>query len=305
MQKKIIENINPNISLSLKNIDIIFNKGEQNEFKLLNNINYDFEKGKVHFIIGPSGSGKTVLINHFNGLSIPTNGSIYINGKLMEHKKGKIKNIKEIRRKIGMVFQFAEYQLFKSTIEKDIMFGPINFGVKKHIAKDRAKKYLSLVGMPEEFLKRNPFGLSGGQKRRVAIAGILAIEPDIIVFDEPTAGLDPRGEKEILEIITSLAKEGKTIIIVTHSVNNVLQFADNVIVLNNGSIAASGDLYDIYKDEELIKKTNLSIPFVFTMINKLVEHDKKYNILYEQFKPRTVEELAKCLYENHLVKGIK
>ncbi|MDR1850846.1 MAG: ATP-binding cassette domain-containing protein [Mycoplasmataceae bacterium] len=289
MQNKITQSKN---AIILKDLSIVFNKKQKNEFTLLDNLNYGFEKGKIHYIAGKSGSGKTVLISHFNGLNKTQLGSIAVFDELIKIKFGKIMNVKKIRQKIGMVFQFAEYQLFKSTIEKDIIFGPMNFKVKKDEAIKRAKKYLKLVGLDESFLPRNPFGLSGGQKRRVAIAGILAIEPEILIFDEPTAGLDPNGEREMLEIFKKLKAMGKTIIVVTHSMNHALEIADNVVVIGDKKILKSGNTYEIFQDEQLVMNENLSTPLIFKTIKELIAKDKKYNELLK-IQPRTVEELVK------------
>jgi energy-coupling factor transport system ATP-binding protein len=205
--------------------------------------------------------------------------------------KRKIKNVKAIRQNIGMVFQFAEYQLFKSTIKKDIIFGPLNFGVKKKIAESRANKYICDVGLDKTFLPRNPFGLSGGQKRRVAIAGILAIEPKILVFDEPTAGLDPDGEKEMMNIIKELKNAGKTVIIVTHQMDQAMEISDNIVVLGDGKILKAGDIYDIFGDKDVVKKASLNIPSIYFIIDGLIEKNSKYSKLLET-KPRTIEQLV-------------
>jgi energy-coupling factor transport system ATP-binding protein len=281
-----------NIAIKLIDFSVIFDKDKKEEYKLLENLNYSFEANKIHFIAGNSGSGKTVLISHFNGLEKSNYGKICIFDKPIIIKRKKIKNIKDIRKRIGMVFQFAEYQLFKSTIEKDICFGPLNFNFSKEVAEKRAKKYIKEVGLDVSFLSRNPFGLSGGQKRRVAIAGILAIEPDILVFDEPTAGLDPDGEKEMMRIFQNLKESGKTIIIVTHSMNQAIEIGDNVVVLGDGKILKSGDTYEIFQDEDVVKKASLSVPLIFKTIKKLINKNQKYKKLLE-FKPRTIEELVK------------
>ncbi|MDR2568515.1 MAG: ATP-binding cassette domain-containing protein [Mycoplasmataceae bacterium] len=285
-----------NIAFEIKDITIVLNKNTPVQYTIIENLSYKFEKGKIYYICGPAGCGKTLLITHFNGLMIPEKGEIFINNEKMIVKKGKIKNVKKVRKQIGMVFQFAEYQLFKSTIEKDIMFGPLNFGIKKARAKELAAEKLKLVGMDEVFLKRNPFGLSGGQKRRVAIAGVLASDPDILVFDEPSAGLDPNGEKEILGIITKLKEMGKTIIVVTHVLDHALEVADKLLVINEKKIAKEGDVYDIFLDTELTKNTQLSTPKIIKIIFELMKKDKKYNKLYD-LKPRTVKELVTYIKE--------
>lgn len=263
---------------------------------IIEDLNYQFEKGKIHYICGPANVGKTVLISHFNGLLIPEKGNITIMNTPIKYKKRKIKNVKDIRKNISLVFQFAEYQLFKSTIQDDIIFGPRNFGVKKNAAIEEAKKVIKMVGLDETFLPRSPFELSGGQKRRVAIAGVLAINSNILVFDEPGAGLDPKGEEDILKIMLDLKKQGKTIIIVSHSVNNIIQIADNIVVLKDKKIVKTGSPYEIFTDKELIASTNMDTPLIISLIEKLIASNKIYNSLYE-YKPRTIKELVAAIYK--------
>ncbi|MDR3249649.1 MAG: ATP-binding cassette domain-containing protein [Mycoplasmataceae bacterium] len=280
-----------NTAIELENFSVIFNENKKQNI-LLKDLNYKFEKGKIHYIIGPSGAGKTVLISHFNGLMTSKYGKIKIFDKLIKtSKRGKVKNVKQIRKQVGLVFQFAEYQLFKTTIENDIIFGPLNFKVKKEEAKKRAKKYLNSVGLNETFLQRNPFELSGGQKRRVAISGILAIEPEILIFDEPTAGLDPQGEKEMMEIMKNIRALGKTVIVVTHSINQAMEISDNVVVIGNQKILKDGDIYDIFNDKKLVESMNLSVPHIYQIVDMLIVKDKKYKKLLE-LKPKTIEQLA-------------
>ncbi len=183
--------------------------------------------------------------------------------------KRKIKDIKDIRKRIGIVFQFAEYQLFEETIEKDIMFGPITMGMSREQAEKQAKKYLKLVGMPSSFLHKSPFELSGGQKRRVALAGILAMEPDMLVFDEPTAGLDPQGSKEILDIFTKLNKMGKTIVIVTHHLGDALEITKRTLMFSGSKLVKSGDTYEILKDVKFLKENDLEPPKILAFAAKL------------------------------------
>jgi len=285
--QKWIDN-NTNIALELKDLTI---KDLNNEV-LIDNISYQFEKGKIHYICGPSGCGKTVLISHFNGLMIPESGQIKVLGNEIKYNGKKVKHVKQIRKHIGMVFQFAEYQLFKATIRKDIMFGPINFGKKKKVAYTEAEKFLNMTGMSSDFLERNPFGLSGGQKRRVAIAGILAIEPDVLVFDEPTAGLDPHGEKEMLDIFVKLKEAGKTIIVVTHTISHAMEIADNLIVINNKKIVKDGNVYDVFLDKKVTSEASLSIPPLFTVVEKLSNTDNNFSSLLTTLRPRTIEQLA-------------
>nr|WP_318033495.1 ATP-binding cassette domain-containing protein [Mycoplasmopsis cynos] len=220
------------MQVKIKNLSHIFNKNSPWEFVALKGIDWSIVDGEYIGVIGATGSGKTTLIEHLNGLLKPTSGSVeweivkdnVVNNWVYGENGTKFK-MKDIRKRIGIVFQFAEYQLFKNTIKEDIAFGPIAFGVPKDEAYKRAKQCLLDVGLGEEYLERSPFELSGGQKRRVAIAGILAMNPDFMVFDEPTAGLDPVGVKEILDILTELHKKGKTIINVTHDLDHVLERA--------------------------------------------------------------------------------
>lgn len=206
----------------------------------------------------------------------------------------KIKKFKELRKKVGFVFQFPEYQLFKDTIEKDIMFGPINLGVKKNEAKQKAKFYLNKMGLGDDYLERSPFGLSGGQKRRVAIAGILAIETDVLVFDEPTAGLDPAGEQEMMQIILDAKANNKTVFVITHTMEHVLEVADHVIVMDQGEIIKEGDVYDIFFDDELIANTSIEIPRVIMVIKQLIKKDQRYKQLID-LRPRNINELADAI----------
>lgn len=296
------------MQIKIKNLKQIFSPKTPWEFKALDNVNLEIQQGQYLGIIGQTGSGKTTFIQHLNGLLLPTDGQInwiYTKEifdpktkkqniesierslpilkpykcllgswcKLKSHKKlkknYKFKYAKEIRKKIGVVFQFAEYQLFKQTIMDDIIFAPLAFGVSLDIAKDRAHKYIKMVGLNEEFLKRSPFDLSGGQKRRVALAGILALEPDVLIVDEPTAGLDPVGVVEILDILTELNKKGKTIINVTHELDHVLERAKRVVVFKEGAIVRDGNPYDILNDIEFLRANELQPPKLLDFVNKL------------------------------------
>ncbi|MCV3754013.1 ATP-binding cassette domain-containing protein [Ureaplasma zalophigenitalium] len=214
----------------------------------------------------------------------------------------KLRQYKKLRKKVGFVFQFPEYQLFKHTIEQDIMFGPMNFGVKKQEAKKRAKKYLNKLGLSDEYLEYSPFGLSGGQKRRVAIAGILAIETDMLIFDEPTAGLDPVGEKEMMQIILDAKNENKTVFVITHTMDHVLEIADEVIVMHEGEIIRNGSAYEIFTDQELMQKTSIEPPKVISTINQLRANDQVFDKLLT-LAPKTIEELADAIVQIQQEKG--
>ncbi|TPE57416.1 ATP-binding cassette domain-containing protein [[Mycoplasma] falconis] len=201
----------------------------------------------------------------------------------------KIKNAKSLRKQVGVVFQFAEYQLFESTIEKDIIFGPVSMGVKKDKAKELAEKYIQMVGLPLDYLKRSPFDLSGGQKRRVALAGILAMEPKFLVLDEPTAGLDPQGVEEMLHLFYKLYQDGKTIIIVTHDLDNALKWTNRTLFIKDGTIIQDGNTYDILNNEELLKNNNLIPTKLLSFVNRLKEKG------IDVGKVTSLEELGKKL----------
>lgn len=258
---------------------------------LIDNFSYAFEKNKIYAIVGASGVGKTTLVSHFNGLLKTKQGNIFIKDKAILAKQRKIRNYKDIRKDVSLVFQFPEYQIFKNTVEKDIAFGPINYHVNKAEAYKKASKYLNLVGLNKSLLKVNPFDLSNGQKRLVAIAGILAIESDVVIFDEPTAGLDSFYRDNIKKIIKLLKKQGKTIIIITHNMNNVLELADQVLVLHDRRLYKSGTPYQIFNDSYLLKKANIEQPQLIKVVNKLA----KLNKAYAKIQPRTLDELAKLV----------
>jgi energy-coupling factor transport system ATP-binding protein len=291
-----ITNFDPNCAINVDHLKIVFNDKSIDRAVLLEDFSYKFEKNKIYFIIGNSGSGKTSLVSHFNGLLKSKYGNLLVGQIPILANKRKIKQFKKLRKTVGMVFQFPEYQLFKDTIEKDIIFGPINLGESKSLARVKAEIYLNKMGLSSDFLPRSPFGLSGGQKRRVAIAGILAIEPDILVFDEPTAGLDPAGEKEMLQIIQGLKSEGKTVFVITHVMDQVLALGDEVLVLGNQKILAHGAPYDIFTNQQLLNTTTLDLPKVIKTINGLIELDPKFQQLM-QMKPKDADQLAAAIAE--------
>ncbi len=293
------------------NLSHTFDKGLLNEFEAIKNITLEINQGEFMTIIGETGSGKTTFIEHLNGLLKPTNGKVNIismeiarklkkNRKLIKknlpiskiamsitNSRKKLKEIKLIRKNVGIVFQFAEYQLFEETILKDIIFGPTSMGIPKDEAIELAKKYIKLVGLGEEFLQRSPFELSGGQKRRVALAGILAMEPNILIFDEPTAGLDPQGEKEMYKIFHKLHQMGKTIVIVTHNMDHVLEHSNRTIVFKNGKLVRDDKSLNIMYDEKFLLKNNLKIPNIVDLVFTLRKKGKKIKT------PRNIKELAK------------
>ncbi|MGL5308646.1 MAG: ATP-binding cassette domain-containing protein, partial [Metamycoplasmataceae bacterium] len=213
-------------------------------------------------------------------------GEIIIDGRVIKKSWKKIKNVKEIRKKIGIVFQFAEYQLFEETIEKDIIFGPITMGATKEQAQEIAKEVIVEVGLPVDYLDKSPFQLSGGQKRRVALAGIMAMKPDFLVFDEPTAGLDPAGAKDILRLFKKLNDNGKTIIIVTHDLDNVLEYTNRTMMLCNGKLVKDGPTIDILEDTNFLVENGLEPPKLLAFANEL----RKRGMPIEKVK--TINDLA-------------
>ncbi|KXZ22543.1 energy-coupling factor transporter ATPase [Bacillus nakamurai] len=226
----------------------------------LYDINAVIKEGSYVAVIGHTGSGKSTLLQHLNGLLRPTKGQLELGSTTLEAGK-KNKDLKALRKKVGIVFQFPEHQLFEETVLKDISFGPINFGVKKEVAERKAKEMLQLVGLPAEILDRSPFELSGGQMRRVAIAGVLAMEPEVLVLDEPTAGLDPRGRQEIMDMFYELHQRGNlTTVLVTHSMEDAARYADEMIVMHKGTIKATGSPRDLFANDEEMAEMGLDLP---------------------------------------------
>jgi len=267
-------------------------------YKAINDINLDIsDKHEFITLIGETGSGKSTLVQHMNALVKPSSGTVSIYGiKVYKDVRKKAKNVKlnPLREKVGLVFQFPEYQLFEETVLKDIIFGPRNFGVSLEEATKRAKDIINLVGLDESYLERSPFNLSGGEKKRVSIAGILAMEPDILVLDEPTSGLDPKGRDALLELFTSINKTlGKTVIIITHDMNTVYKYATRVLVMKKGSLVFDGDPIDLFTNQA-IDQWNLDLPDLLEITRQLEAHlNVKFNKL-----PRSIDELFE------LVKGV-
>ncbi|WP_339024688.1 energy-coupling factor transporter ATPase [Spiroplasma endosymbiont of Agriotes lineatus] len=288
MSKKLIID-NPSNLIKFNNVSYIYAPKSPFQFQALKNVNVWIKDHIITAIIGSTGSGKSTLIQHINGLLIPTVGQVIVGDFLIKAKQRKVKNQKLLRKSVGLVFQFPEYQLFEETIEKDIMFGPLNFGVKKDEARLKAAKYLKLVGLGQEYLTRSPFDLSGGQKRRVAIAGILAIEGHTLILDEPTAGLDPDGEEELMKLFFKFNKQNKKrIILVTHNMDHVLQYADEVVVLKNGQLYHQSVPVSLFANVRLIKEINIEPPKIFRFLQKL--KDNGFDI--SGINARTVEDLV-------------
>lgn len=256
------------MSITFKEVEHIYSENTPFAYHALKGVNLKITDQSFTAIIGQTGSGKSTLIQHINALLLPTSGSINIDEYLIT-ATDKPSKLKPLRKKAGLVFQFPEYQLFEETIEKDIIFGPMNFGVSEEEAKKIAHNVLKTVGLDESYLNKSPFDLSGGQKRRVAIAGILAMNPDILILDEPTAGLDPQGTNEMMSLFKRINESGKTIILVTHDMNHVLQYCDEVVVMNHGKVEKHDTVTNVFKDSEYLNSLGIDLPIITNFIMKL------------------------------------
>lgn len=256
------------MSITFKKVEHIYNENTPFAFYALKGIDLDIKTGSMTALIGHTGSGKSTLIQHINALLLPTKGEVHIDDIIIT-ATDKPQTLKPLRKKAGLVFQFPEYQLFEETILKDIIFGPKNFGVDEQEAVEIAKEKLELVGLDQSYLEKSPFDLSGGQKRRVAIAGILAMNPDILVLDEPTAGLDPQGAKEMLELFKKINQEGKTIIMVSHDMNQVLEYCDEAIVMNHGKVERHMKVSELFKETDYLSSLSIALPTITSFILQL------------------------------------
>ena len=255
------------MSIIVDKVNYVYSQGTAYEIQALKNINLKIEDGEFIGIIGHTGSGKSTLIQHLNGLTKATSGAIYYNGADI-YDEGY--NLKELRSKVGLVFQYPEHQLFETTIFEDVCFGPKNQGLTKEEAELRAFAALKSVGLPEEVYYHSPFDLSGGQKRRVAIAGVLAMQPEVLILDEPTAGLDPKGRDEILDQVAKLHKErGITVILVSHSLEDVAKYVDRIIVMNQGSVMFDDIPKRVFAHYRELEAVGLAAPQVTYLMHEL------------------------------------
>ncbi|MGN0612355.1 MAG: energy-coupling factor transporter ATPase [Porcipelethomonas sp.] len=269
--------------LKTEGLTYVYSQGTPFEKTAVDHVDLEIERGEFVGVIGHTGSGKSTLIQHFNGLLRPTSGKIYLDGKdIWEDKK----NIRQVRFRVGLVFQYPEYQIFEETVYKDIAFGPKNMGLSPQEIDGRVRRTAEAVGIPAEMLDRSPFELSGGQKRRVAIAGVMAMEPEVLILDEPTAGLDPKGREKILGQIKQYHKNtGCTVLLVSHSMEDVARFASKILVMNDSRLFCYDTPPAVFRRSEEISAMGLAVPQitrVFDMLKKrgIDMHDEVYTVKY-------------------------
>ena len=280
------------MDIRFKQVGFAYQAGTPFEMRALHDVTFSVKDGSYVAIIGHTGSGKSTILQHLNALLKPTEGLVELGDKTIDSTTGN-KDLKPLRKKVGIVFQFPEAQLFEETVEKDIAFGPKNFGVSEEEALKIAAEVVITVGLPEEVLKKSPFDLSGGQMRRVAIAGVLAMKPEVLVLDEPTAGLDPKGRLEMMEMFYKLNKEqNMTIVLVTHQMNDVSDYADHVIVIEAGNVVKEGSPKEVFSDASWLLEKQLGVPTTLAFVEKLKEKGWSTDKM-----PLTLDELADAILE--------
>ncbi|MGT2933633.1 energy-coupling factor transporter ATPase [Streptococcus catagoni] len=277
------------MAINFQGVSYTYQAGTPFEGRALFDINLDIIDGSYTAFIGHTGSGKSTIMQLLNGLLTPTRGAVTVDKQVITNRS-KNKDIKLIRKDVGLVFQFPESQLFEETVLKDVAFGPQNFGISKEEAEKIAREKLALVGISEDLFLKNPFELSGGQMRRVAIAGILAMEPKALVLDEPTAGLDPKGRRELMELFKTLHDSGMTLVLVTHLMDDVANFADYVYVLEAGKVIMSGKPHDIFQKVDFLEEKQLGVPKITKFAQKMVKRGLRLPYL-----PVTLNELREVL----------
>lgn len=274
------------MGIALENVSFIYQEGTPLASTALSDVSLTIEDGSYTALIGHTGSGKSTILQLLNGLLVPSKGSVRVFDTLIT-STSKNKDIRQIRKQVGLVFQFAENQIFEETVLKDVAFGPQNFGVSEEDAEQLAREKLALVGIDESLFDRSPFELSGGQMRRVAIAGILAMEPAILVLDEPTAGLDPLGRKELMNLFKKLHQSGMTIVLVTHLMDDVAEYANQVYVMEKGRLVKRGKPSDVFQDVIFMEEVQLGVPKVTAFCKRLADRGvsfKRLPIKIEEFK---------------------
>ena len=277
------------MGIHLQEVSYTYQAGTPFEGRALFGVDLEIVDGSYTALIGHTGSGKSTILQLLNGLNIPTSGSVIVDDMVINATSDK-KGIKQVRKKVGLVFQFPESQVFDETVLKDVAFGPQNFGISQEVAEKIAREKLALVGISEELFERSPFELSGGQMRRVAIAGILAMEPNVLVLDEPTAGLDPAGRQELMDIFKQLHANGMTIVLVTHLMDDVANYADWVYVMEKGKLIRSGKPRDIFQEVEFLETIKLGVP----KITKFAANLERRGFVFERL-PVTIKEFAEVM----------
>lgn len=285
------------MQIKFEQVSYTYQQGTPLEHQGLNNVNFEIKSGDFTALVGHTGSGKSTILQHLNALKLPTSGKITV-GEYVLTADSKSDDFQSLRQKVGMVFQFPESQLFAETVADDIAFGPQNFGVPKEEALEIAAEMIEVVGLPSHILDQSPFELSGGQMRRVAIAGVLAMKPEVLVLDEPTAGLDPKGRKEMLELFYHLHREKHlTTILVTHQMDDVAQYADYVVALDAGTVAWTGEPREFFSQKELLERLQLDYPSATLFAEKLVQHPFWHKKMSMYPVPLTTKELAQIIVQ--------
>lgn len=280
--------------IKVENLTYIYQQGMPFEKKALDNVSFEIPKGSFTAVIGHTGSGKSTLIQHFNALVRPASGKIVIDGTDITDPKC---SLREIRRKVGLVFQYPEHQLFEETVYKDIAFGPANMGLTENEIKERVMQAAEFTGISEDILDKSPFELSGGQKRRVAIAGVLSMQPKVLILDEPTAGLDPKGRDSILDSLVMLNKQEPemTILFVSHSMEDVARIAESVLVMDHGHAVMHGSTSEIFKRCSELRKIGLDVPQITELTHRLIADgiNIRPDIYTVKFAAQVIAELLK------------
>ena len=274
------------MGIALENVSFTYQEGTPLASTALSDVSLTIKDGSYTALIGHTGSGKSTILQLLNGLLVPSQGSVRVFDTLIT-STSKNKDIRQIRKQVGLVFQFAENQIFEETVLKDVAFGPQNFGVSEEDAVKIAREKLALVGIDESLFDRSPFELSGGQMRRVAIAGILAMKPAILVLDEPTAGLDPLGRKELMNLFKKLHQSGMTIVLVTHLMDDVAEYANQVYVMEKGRLVKGGKPSDVFQDVVFMEEVQLGVPKITAFCKRLADRGvsfKRLPIKIEEFK---------------------
>ena len=277
------------MGIHLQEVSYTYQAGTPFEGRALFGLDLEIVDGSYTALIGHTGSGKSTILQLLNGLNIPTSGNVIVDDMVINATSDK-KGIKQVRKKVGLVYQFPESQVFDETVLKDVAFGPQNFGISQEEAEKIAREKLALVGISEDLFERSPFELSGGQMRRVAIAGILAMEPNVLVLDEPTAGLDPAGHQELINIFKQLHANGMTIVLVTHLMDDVANYADWVYVMEKGKLIRSGKPRDVFQEVEFLETIKLGVP----KITKFAANLERRGFVFERL-PVTIKEFAEVM----------